>query len=180
MSPRWQAAAPARSDIDRPIVTGRRTLVRLKAHVLMLSLLFGGTSYAAVPETTCAVKYGGLSNYLELTVTESDLVSFSYTAVSQINNVGPNPSCSIDASKIENKRGQKDSIWNKTTFGYVVRLVNSANEDDQVVIKKSKDGYMFDFKDVSPMNCGHSSGIAEKIAIRHDKKKCIVHKLRNE
>lgn len=102
---------------------------------------------------TCVVKTAGISNYLDLKVTEGELVGFSYTAVTLISPGGPNPSCSIDASKIENKRGDKDSIWNKTSSRYIVKLINSAADNDQVHIKRTKDGYMFYFKEVSPMNC---------------------------
>jgi hypothetical protein len=157
----------------------RRTSIHLKAYIFLFSLLSSSAPYAIESEMTCTNKSGALSNYLELKETEGELVSFSYTAVTLINKGGPNPSCSIDASKLENKRGQKDSVWSKTASGYVIKLANSANEDDQVSIKKTKSGYTFDFKNVSPMNCGHSSGIAEKISIAHDNKKCIVHKLRN-
>lgn len=154
-------------------------LTRLKVYIPILALFLTGTLYAAESEMTCAVKSREISNYLDLTIADSDLVKFSYTSVTRINAGGPNPSCSIDASKLENKRGEKDSIWNKTSSGYIVKLVNSATESDQVVIKRTRAGYIFDFKEVSPMNCGHSSGIAERISITRESKKCIVHKLRN-
>jgi hypothetical protein len=152
----------------------------LKAYISLLALFSTSTLYATEPEMTCTARLGGISNHLDLTIADDDVVRFSYTAVTRINAGGLNPSsCSIDASKLENKRGEKDSIWNKTSSGYIVKLINSAMENDQVVIKRKKAGFILDFKDVNLMNCGHSSVIAERISIARDRKKCIVHKLRN-
>lgn len=58
-------------------------------------------------------------------------------------------------------------------------MIGSMNEDDSVVIKKIPTGYLFDFRGFSPLNCGPSSGIAEKITIDLNEKKCRVQKVRN-
>jgi len=141
--------------------------------------MYGDMTHTAELQLSCETKSKGLSNYLDLNIKDGDLISFGYTAVTHLGDGAPNPSCSIDGSKLKDPRGKNDSIWNKTASGYVVKLINSASENDQVIIKKTETGYTFDFKNVSPMNCGQSSGIAEKITIRYGSKKCIIHKLRN-
>jgi hypothetical protein len=148
-----------------------------KLVLLILPLVtFAVTSFAKPVNYGCTLRASGLANHLDITENDGDLVKFEYVAVS-IDVSPPFPSCSIDGEK-QGDRADETS-WRKTATGYTIKMIGSMNEDDSVVIKKISNGYLFDFSGFSPLNCGPSSGIAKKITINLNRKKCRIQKVRN-
>ena len=142
--------------------------------LMIVVLLHCSALNAKTRNFECALKSHGLSNHLNLTESDDGLINFDYIATSILDAGPPYPSCSINASI-----GGSESTWNKSSTRYLVKLNDSANKEDKIIIKRTTAGYTFDFGAVSPMNCGQSSGIAEKISLKFNTKKCQVHKLRN-
>ena len=125
----------------------------------------------------CTLKSNGLSHHLSLKELDGELIEFGYVAVSLIDNGPPFPSCGIDGSR--HGDNSKETRWEETSSGLIIRFNDSADKNDKVIIKRIGIGYNFYFNDISPLNCGPSSGIAEEITLKFNSKKCKVVKIRN-
>lgn len=148
----------------------------LKIFFVFTIFLFGANLSVVANEYECALKSHGISHSLTIDEDNGDLIGFDYIAVSLLNSGPPYPSCSFHASL----QGEDDrTIWVKKSSTLVVKFINPIVEDDHVNVKKMPTGFLFDFSRMNPLNCGQSSGIAEKISISFKIKKCRVYKLRN-
>jgi len=122
---------------------------------------------AHAEELACKATVRGLQQHLRVSVKLGEIVEFNYTGLTPAPNGKSSYSCSVSASRSDNK-----SEWIVERNTTTIRLRDSAAETDEVLVVRKQNAFLFDLSNVSPLNCGQSSVIVAKIKITRGRTRC--------
>ena len=114
----------------------------------------------------CENSNKGYDQFLTVHWEGGEISSFEYVGMAPSSNDETKYSCSMSAT-----RSGSDSKWKSEGNKTIVNFVDTAGEEDRLIITKIKDTLDFEFE-VSPSICGHSTPMAVSISITKNKKKC--------